>query len=252
MENNIEPLTINDFLKQRSALFVAIGTILMVVFFTLIVINRQKINRQNSDDKIKISTLDKEVTLNRNGLVEFTSDEGSYQNLFDSSEIDSLFSYVSKLDQNSQFQDGYQLIIITGDKTKNISVPNNDPVIGQIINQVTGSSPNSPTTNYFQPSPTSFSSGSTGGGGSGGSGGGGGSSGGSGGSGGGGSEDCLFWTLSWCFVFPSPTPTGTQNLNPTPTGFIQQAADCDLYSQQVTKRTIISNTLCIIDITPTP
>lgn len=244
--------TNNDFLKHRSSLFIVIGIILILVFFIVFVLNNQKSKNTVLEDQIKVNTTDGEITLNKNGLVEINKGNRSLQRLFDNAKTDELFNYLYKTKSNNN-QESYKILLITNGETKTISVPSDNLLINELIDSAGGSSVNPTVTviNYFQPTPTSAggSGGGGGGGAGGGSGGGGGTGGGSGGSGPGG--DCLFWTLSWCFIFPSPTPTSTQ-VFPTPTGFIQKPADCDLYNQLVTKRTIISNTLCITDITPTP
>lgn len=61
---------------------------------------------------------------------------------------------------------------------------------------------------------------------------------------GGGSEEpeCLFWRLSYCVIFPTPTPAVP---TPTPPGVIFYEPTCEDVGNQQTGKTVIGDELCI-------
>jgi len=56
-------------------------------------------------------------------------------------------------------------------------------------------------------------------------------------------NDCLFWRLSYCVKYrPTPTPT------PTPVSgdvYVIEAADCEEWNETQTSTTVINNTVCV-------
>ncbi len=62
---------------------------------------------------------------------------------------------------------------------------------------------------------------------------------------------CRLWKLSYC-ADPAVTPTPTPSSSGAYQGEVPYVFDCDLGSETVSSRTIISNTLCLVTPTPLP
>lgn len=74
----------------------------------------------------------------------------------------------------------------------------------------------------------------------------------SGGNSGGNHSDCLYWKLSYCVIPRTPTPTFTPQPSSNPDLNVVQANNCGEYLSQENTPTIISNTVCIPEVSPTP
>ncbi len=233
---------IKEYVKPRSGLLIILITFIILIFLLLVFTNRRSQVSQTKNEQVTIQVEDSEVTFYKGGLVEIKTRDGLFQKVWGEEKIRSIFQYAkAKVDAAKNVNQGYLLIVTIDGNSTSVVVNQDDAVINSIINELNGGSGGGSGgsggsgngNNYFQPTPTSSTSISTptptqGGGGPGG---------------------CQFWKLSWCIFFPSPTPTPV-TVNPTPTVYLQTVPDCDLYNQVVTNRTIISNTLCIINQNP--
>src|SRR3989344_2908304 len=227
--------------KNYIVVIAGLGVLLLLVLF----LSKGSIFKSGADDpvdNIKIEQGSDSATVYSSGKVFLRSKTLSGEDFWDTAKTKSFFEIINDKFESGEFiegtetlEDGSFLVIYNKDEE-------------QVLTYF-GDQSASPT-----PGATQWSGGGSSGGSSGGSGG----SDGWGSSGGGSSTpapagpdpDCPFWRLSYC-VYPR-TPTPVQTPSGTTNPFPNLVYDCDLGDSTVTQRTVISNTLCVKEPTPSP
>lgn len=220
-----------------------------------------KINPGNNDKKeIRLKGEDTEVKISNNGLVEIKSPENTYYQNWDSKKINQLFDGLnSKLGLKNQNFD--VLIIEKGNEDYLLNYLSNGDVVErqvgagdqglvdilQGIDDLAGGQTGGSLNDSSNQSSGDISGGNN-----------------DGGTGGSSNNstipDCPFWKLSYC-VFPPGYLSGTTpSVSPSPSSSLlpgegetvfnnasQRPPECDLWGEQVSYKTAISNTICNID-----
>lgn len=172
-----------------------------------------------STDQIQIKRGGKVVTVNENGLVEYRSDEGVFYETWDPSRTTAFFATIRA--QAREYlanppkevgDDAYEVKLWIDGELVTIYIDGDDEILNEVFEEFEDGG-GGDLSEYFDNVSTTPSP-----------------------------------TLSQGAV--TPTPTLPHGVSPTPTSFSigggneQSPVDCDLYDTQVTKRTVISNTIC--------
>ena len=180
-------------------------------------------------DQIQLKRGDKIVTVNENGLVEYRSDKGVFYETWDPNKTSAFFSSIRAQAREylanpskSKPPNAYEVTVWIDGELVTFYIDGDDEIITEVFDEFDDE----------------------------------------GGGGGGGDLSDYFDTDLDPSVTPtsivsltgSPTPTLAPGVSATPTPIPgtggqggtgeQSAVDCDLYNTQVTKRTVISNTIC--------
>jgi hypothetical protein len=210
---------------------IGLALIVVVVLFVIaFVIRNSTISRPDVGlpDEVQVESDDCLVKVGGDGLAEYNcSDEIFYQTL-DKDSTSKLFRYVDDLAQSDLDSDQGCLVTYTkGSATSSFFVSCSDNVIKELVESVGRGLDGGLLSEYFDdffstpqptstqsPSPTSSPPPPNG-------------------------SDCPFWKIGMC-VYPFPTPTPPPDDSDT-------VWDCALWSQQQSRSTIISDTVCIVE-----
>lgn len=192
-------------------------------------INREEI------DKISLQTEGGNLTVYRNGSVEYDTANGLFTDNWTPQKTNAFFEYFEKNYLNAAGDTSGNLTFSTSTGGQSTNYNPDDELIGAVIDDVTGNNDegddNGDIGDFFNtptpgpggtpaPTPTPASSGN---------------------------DECLYWKVSYCVIKKTPTPT------PSPAPEEESVAvepSCTVDENRQTGRTVISSQLCVP--TPTP
>lgn len=187
-------------------------------------------------DKIMIKNEKGELSVYRNGLVEYKAGEGAFIDNWSMEKTNAFFSYYEENYAGGELADGTgETVYVNGVGYQG----KGDELTDVVIDDITGGGGDDgggggggDISDYFgtptpkpsstplpggtTPTPTPVS---------------------------GIPSDCLFWRLSYCVKYkPTPTPTPTPVSGDT---YVIEAANCDEWNETQTSTTVINNTVCV-------
>lgn len=223
-------------MKSKRIVFGIIALVVGVAVLFLLLSLRGNGESTNPIDSVTIQKDGNTLTVSRNGTVRYTRGGEEFEDFWEEEKINTFFKYIDgKYAGADQIVSGGQnYLVINKGGSSSTHIIDEDELIDVIENETSGGSGGSGTEG----------AGPGGNGGSGGNGGGGSGSGGNGGSAG--NDECLYWRISYCVRYrtPTPTPVGT----PPPAEI--REPNCEANTQ--TGRTVIGNELCLPTPSPTP
>ena len=236
---------------SRDYLFVLLGIAILVILVLIFSGRLLFQSRQKDDlDSVKVEQGSDTAYVYTNGKVILRSSSLSDETTWDNEKTNTFFKFIEDKVKEGEFvegvekvEDGGYLITYTKNGVTYTIILDDDEEEEKLIS-------------YFDSGETSTPYPTQNPGEGGGKSGGGSSSGGSSGGGfgspspSGPDPDCPFWRLSYCVYPRTPTPalTPSGTINPYP----NLVYDCGLGGDTVTQRTVISNTLCVKEPTPSP
>jgi hypothetical protein len=231
--------TLKKFQKQITIIAFLVGLLLIVVFLVSI----GGSNDAFTSEEITIKQGSTSLSVKANGSVEVLTDNGLFTTQWSKEKTDAFFLYFDTKYKGNDLGDNS--IEFSGEGESSSGSYSYDELVETIIEEVTGqpgdsggtggsggSNPPPPGSTPKPPPPTGVGSPGptqtpkppppTGLGGS--------------------DPTCLYWALSYCVNFPSPTPTPTAA--PGDENVIE-APDCASWNAQSSQATVIGNTVCI-------
>lgn len=222
---------INSVVKKLSnptntiAVLVAVG---ILILLGIVIVQRLKPVGESSitENQIKIQKGNRVVIVDKNGLVEYRTDKGVFYEVWDSSQITSFFTSIEEKakkyleNPNPQVcETGYTVTLYFENKLVEICLEN-DEQLDEIYQQF-GDGNDTSVADLFD---DFFDDGS-------------------------GTTPSLTAT-------PTPVPTtlivsGGEGGEAGGSGGNNKVVQCELFEQLVTSRTVISNTVCVLEVTPT-
>jgi hypothetical protein len=179
------------------------------------------------ESQIQILQGDNKITVNRSGLVEYSTPEGVFYEVWDSEKVDQFFSSMrEKANAASPVQecgDGYWLTLYIDGKETTVCIVGGDEELDSLFEEFSGEgSGEDSLSELFD---DSFFGGDEDEEGS--------------------QDEDLFGGLA----SPSPTPSeiSAEEGADVPPGGGAAVPDCTLWGQQITGRTVISNTICLVE-----
>lgn len=224
MDTNKLIKAIKPYLKPFNLIIFFIVFCLLVILAVVVVQNlTQKKVATITPDQIKIEKGEKVVLVDANGLVEYRTSTGVFYETWDSSQIDNFFNSMRQKardylanPQPDLCENGYKVTLYLDGKEITVCVSEDDEELNEVFDEFPGDGDDS-LSDYFD---DFFGDDDADG-----------------------SEEDEGFEAG---LTPAPTPTpGGESGGPSDEEL--GLYDCSLYEQQVTGRTIISNTLCILE-----
>jgi len=222
------------------ALGVGIGIVLLIVFFIA------RSGRQTEEPEINSVNIQKngvQLVVSRDGSVVMRNEDGVFFDQWDKSKTDAFFAYFNEnyAGEEDFVKPGQNTVQVTkGQNAYSYVLEEDDEIIDEAADDAenpdgggppTGGGGGEPTPSPppgpgsgGTPAPTAPPSGPD--------------------------PECLYWKLSYCVQARPPTPTPTPP--PDPDASVVDVPDCGGWLSEQGEATIISNTVCIPEPTPTP